>query len=152
MDIETRKNWSQNTRKNARAVADALAGATRRARRASGAGQVGGPRIVHHLADSEMTSAIRMRNVIATDNVAIVGYDQEVFAKRLCRPADCGVARRLQGGARAAPAARPARTPVEARGHRTGTGATAWTWLNIWRACTITPTRSAARVRLRSKS
>jgi hypothetical protein len=39
--------------------------------------------IVHHLADSEMTSAIRMRNVIATDNVAIVGYDQEVFAKRL---------------------------------------------------------------------
>jgi len=39
--------------------------------------------IVHHLADSEMTSAVRMRNLIATDNVAIVGYDQEVFARRL---------------------------------------------------------------------
>jgi hypothetical protein len=30
-----------------------------------------------------MTSAVRIRNLIATDNVAIVGYDQEVFARRL---------------------------------------------------------------------
>jgi len=52
---------------------------TRVRRRTSGRAR----EIVNHLADSEMTSAVRMRNVIATDNVAIVGYDQEVFAKRL---------------------------------------------------------------------
>ena len=39
--------------------------------------------IVHHLADSEMTSAIRLRRLIAEENPTIVGYDQEVFAVRL---------------------------------------------------------------------
>jgi hypothetical protein len=39
--------------------------------------------IVHHLADSEMTSAIRLRRLIAEENPTIVGYDQEEFARRL---------------------------------------------------------------------
>jgi hypothetical protein len=39
--------------------------------------------IVHHLADSEMTSAIRLRRLIAEDAPLIVGYDQEEFARRL---------------------------------------------------------------------
>ena len=39
--------------------------------------------IVHHLADSEMTSAIRLRLLIAEDDPAIVGYDQEAFVRRL---------------------------------------------------------------------
>jgi hypothetical protein len=39
--------------------------------------------IVHHLADSEMTSAIRLRRLIAEDNPTIVGYDQEDYARRL---------------------------------------------------------------------
>ncbi len=39
--------------------------------------------IVHHLADSEMTSAIRLRLLVATDRPRIVGYDQEEFARRL---------------------------------------------------------------------
>ena len=39
--------------------------------------------IVHHLADSEMTSAIRLRRLIAEDNPTLVGYDQEEFARRL---------------------------------------------------------------------
>ena len=39
--------------------------------------------IVHHLADSEMTSAIRLRRLIAEDAPVIVGYDQEEFARRL---------------------------------------------------------------------
>jgi len=39
--------------------------------------------IVHHLADSEMTSAIRLRRLLAEDNPTIVGYDQEEFARRL---------------------------------------------------------------------
>ena len=39
--------------------------------------------VVHHLADSEMTSAIRIRRLIAEDRPLIVGYDQEEFARRL---------------------------------------------------------------------
>jgi hypothetical protein len=39
--------------------------------------------IVHHLADSEMTSAIRLRRLLVEDRPAIQGYDQDLFAKRL---------------------------------------------------------------------
>jgi hypothetical protein len=39
--------------------------------------------VVHHLADSEMTSAIRVRRLIAEEEPVIVGYDQEEFARRL---------------------------------------------------------------------
>lgn len=46
--------------------------------------------VVHHLADSEMTSAIRIRRLIAEDEPMITGYDQEEFARRLSyqRPID----------------------------------------------------------------
>ena len=84
MDIETRKTLVARYKDGYRAVADALAGATDAELDARPApGKWSAREIVHHLADSEMTSAVRMRNVIATDNVAIVGYDQEVFARRL---------------------------------------------------------------------
>ena len=39
--------------------------------------------IAHHLADSEMTSAIRLRRLIAEDNPVIDGYDEVEFAKKL---------------------------------------------------------------------
>lgn len=39
--------------------------------------------VVHHLADSEMTSAIRLRRLIAEDNPVIQGYDEEQFARVL---------------------------------------------------------------------
>jgi hypothetical protein len=39
--------------------------------------------IVHHLADSEMTAAVRLRLLIAEDRARILGYDQEEFARRL---------------------------------------------------------------------
>jgi hypothetical protein len=39
--------------------------------------------IVHHLADSEMISAIRLRRLIAEDAPVIVGYDQDEYARRL---------------------------------------------------------------------
>lgn len=39
--------------------------------------------IVHHLADSEMTSAIRLRRLLAEDEPRIMGYDEEEFARRL---------------------------------------------------------------------
>ena len=39
--------------------------------------------IVHHLADSEMTSAIRLRRLIAEDKPVIQGYDEAEYARRL---------------------------------------------------------------------
>ena len=39
--------------------------------------------IVHHLADSEMTSAIRLRKLLVEMNPYIQAYDQDEFAKRL---------------------------------------------------------------------
>jgi hypothetical protein len=39
--------------------------------------------IVHHLADSEMTSAIRLRRLLAEDDPVIAGYDEAEFARRL---------------------------------------------------------------------
>jgi len=39
--------------------------------------------IIHHLADSEMTAAVRFRLLLAEDKPAIKGYDQDRFADRL---------------------------------------------------------------------
>ena len=39
--------------------------------------------IVHHLADSEMTAAVRLRLLLAEDRPTIHAYDQDVFARRL---------------------------------------------------------------------
>ena len=39
--------------------------------------------IIHHLADSEGTSAIRLRRLLAEDRPVIQGYDQDRFASRL---------------------------------------------------------------------
>lgn len=39
--------------------------------------------IVHHLADSEMNSAVRLRKLLSEDFPIIVGYDQDVFAEKL---------------------------------------------------------------------
>ena len=39
--------------------------------------------ILHHLADSEMTAAVRLRLLLAEDRPTIHGYDQDQFAERL---------------------------------------------------------------------
>ena len=39
--------------------------------------------VAHHVADSEMTSAVRLRRLIAEDGPQISGYDEELFARRL---------------------------------------------------------------------
>jgi hypothetical protein len=39
--------------------------------------------VAHHVADSEMTSAIRLRRLIAEDRPQISGYDEELFARNL---------------------------------------------------------------------
>lgn len=40
-------------------------------------------KVLHHLADSEMVAAVRVRILIAEDMPTIQGYDEEEFAERL---------------------------------------------------------------------
>ena len=84
MDAQTRKTLIAQYKDGYRVVAEALVGAkdeeldTRPAPNKWTAREV-----VHHLADSEMTSAIRLRLLLAVDKPAISGYDQEEFARKL---------------------------------------------------------------------
>jgi hypothetical protein len=67
-----------------RAVADALLKITPEELDAKpGPGKWSARAIVHHLADSEMTAAVRFRLLIAEDRPVIRGYDQDRFADRL---------------------------------------------------------------------
>jgi len=84
MDIETRKKLVDQYKDGYRVVAEALAGATAEDLDARPApGKWTAREVVHHLADSEMTSAIRLRLLLAVDNPPIYGYDQDEFARRL---------------------------------------------------------------------
>jgi hypothetical protein len=49
--------------------------------------------VIHHLADSEMTSAMRLRRLLVEDNPEIQGYDQDAFASILYydRPIDASL-------------------------------------------------------------
>jgi DinB superfamily len=67
-----------------RAVAEALLKITPEELDATPApGKWSARQIVHHLADSEMTGAVRFRLLLAEDRPAIKGYDQDRFAGRL---------------------------------------------------------------------
>jgi hypothetical protein len=51
--------------------------------------------VVHHLADSEMTSAIRLRRLLVEDRPTIQGYDEAAFARQLhytTRPIEASLA------------------------------------------------------------
>jgi hypothetical protein len=94
MDQETRKKLVDQYKEGYRAVSEALADATDEELDARPAPNKWSAReIVHHLADSEMTSAIRLRMLIAVDNPQIFGYDQDVYARRLHydRPLDASL-------------------------------------------------------------
>ena len=84
MDIETRKTLVARYKDGYRAVADALAGATEAELDARPAPEKWSAReIVHHLADSEMQSAFRLRQMLAAERPAIAAYDEKEFAKKL---------------------------------------------------------------------
>ncbi|MGH9141868.1 MAG: DinB family protein [Vicinamibacterales bacterium] len=84
MTAEERKTLIAQYLDGYRAVAEAVAGATDEQLDARPApGKWSAREIVHHLADSEMTAATRLRLLVATDNPPIFGYDQERFARTL---------------------------------------------------------------------
>jgi hypothetical protein len=84
MDTHARQKLIDQYKGGYRAVSDALVGATEKDLDARPApGKWSAREIVHHLADSEMTSAVRLRLLVASDRPQIAGYDQEEFARRL---------------------------------------------------------------------
>jgi hypothetical protein len=95
MDEITRKELITRYRDGYDAVVDALAGATDAdLDRRPAPGEWSAREVVHHLADSEMTSAIRLRRLLAEDDPEISGYDEAEFARRLFyddRPIDASL-------------------------------------------------------------
>jgi hypothetical protein len=84
MDPGTRKRLVDQYKDGYRVVAEALTGATDEELDARPApGKWTAREVVHHLADSEMTSAIRLRLLLAAPKPNITGYDQDEFARRL---------------------------------------------------------------------
>ena len=96
-------------------------------------------RVVHHLADSEMTSAIRLRRLLVEDHPEIGAYDEEAFAEQLHYDA-----RPLGNSIKAFEAARETTLELlerltEADWTRTGThpehgGYSVETWLELYAA------------------
>jgi hypothetical protein len=84
MDRKDKERMIALYRDGYRAVVEALHNATEEELGARPApGKWSAREIVHHLADSEMTSAIRLRLLLAEDRPTIHGYDQDEFARRL---------------------------------------------------------------------
>ena len=84
MDTQTRDRLIAKYKDGYREVAAALEGATQTELDARPApGKWSAREIVHHLADSEMTSAVRLRLLVAEENAAIRAYDEKAFAQRL---------------------------------------------------------------------
>jgi hypothetical protein len=84
MDRETREKLIAQYNDGYRVVAEALTGADDEELDARPApGRWTAREVVHHLADSEMTSAIRLRLLLVVDKPTILGYDQDEFARKL---------------------------------------------------------------------
>ena len=95
MDPEKRRALVQKYKEGYQAVTEALDSITAAELDARPAADKWSAReIVHHLADSEMTSAIRLRLLIAEDRPSIRGYDQDEFSRRLYydRPIEASLA------------------------------------------------------------
>jgi hypothetical protein len=84
MDPKERERLIALYRDGYRAVVDALHGAREaQLTKQPAPGRWSAREIVHHLADSEMTAAVRLRWLLALDRPQIQGYDQDLFAGRL---------------------------------------------------------------------
>lgn len=84
MDQQEREKLIAQYRDGYKAVAEALLKITLdELNGRPGPGRWTAREIVHHLADSEMTSAVRLRRLLAEERPEIQGYDQDEFARRL---------------------------------------------------------------------
>src|SRR5437867_557168 len=84
MDVTTRHRLIERYKRGPSVVEKALEGITDAELDARPeTGEWTAREVVHHLGDSEMTSAIRLRRLLTEDNPTIVGYDEEEFARRL---------------------------------------------------------------------
>src|SRR5947209_18931297 len=84
MDSETRKKLIAMYKDGYRVVSEALTGATDEELDVHPKpGEWSAREVVHHLADSEMTSAIRLRLLLAAEEPSLLAYDEAEFARRL---------------------------------------------------------------------
>ena len=83
MDANARKALISRYRNGHHAVMQALDGLREDELDRSASDEWTPRMIAHHLADSEMTSAIRLRRLIAEDGPVITGYDEVEFAMKL---------------------------------------------------------------------
>jgi hypothetical protein len=84
VDSDERKGLIAQYRDGYAAIAEALQKITPEELDAKpGSGRWSTREILHHLADSEMTAAVRLRLLLAQERPTIHGYDQDEFARRL---------------------------------------------------------------------
>ncbi len=83
MDVTERNQMIDAYRRGVTEVEDALAGATDRELDTVPPGGWSARMVVHHLADSETNSYLRLRKLLAEDDPQIQGYDEAEFARVL---------------------------------------------------------------------
>jgi hypothetical protein len=83
MKAEERDRLIERYRDGHRVVMDALKGITDEELDRSAGGEWTPRQTAHHLADSEMMSAIRIRRLLTEDAPVIDGYDEATFARKL---------------------------------------------------------------------
>jgi hypothetical protein len=139
MDEAERRNLLARYRDGPLVVEEALARIGEAGLDRDAAGEGWTPRqIVHHLADSEMTSAIRLRRLIAEEHPQIQGYDEPEYARRLFYDRPVGPSLEALKAARASTADIVERL-TEEQWRREGTHSesgryTVETWLAIYAA------------------
>ena len=83
MKPHERAKLIQRYREGYRVVTEALSGIKDEELDRSASGEWTPREIAHHLADSEMMSAIRIRRLLTEDEPVIHGYDEAAFARML---------------------------------------------------------------------
>ncbi len=83
MNTTTRQHLIERYKAGSEAVDQALENITDDELDAAAADGWTAREVVHHLADSETTSYVRLRRLLAEDQPLIAGYDEEEFARHL---------------------------------------------------------------------
>jgi hypothetical protein len=81
--LDERAKLIQRYRDGHRVITEALSGIKDEELDRSASGEWTPREIAHHLADSEMMSAIRIRRLLTEDEPVIHGYDEAAFARML---------------------------------------------------------------------